>query len=341
MKKECLITVDMESREILDSCLSDYSLEELSFLKDEVKKVYFDKLLNEQYDDSSITICPNCGKTHISKAGKNEKNEQRYKCMDCKKRFLKRSNTLMYWSRLSKEQWQILFYSTLQNNSLKTTSKLLNISITSTFYNRHKLLYVLVQLMNKDILSNVVELDETYITFQEKGFKKTGKRGLSEDKIAIACAVDSNGNNILSVGDRGRPLSSTLISIFNKRIKANCTLVSDSQRSYHQLMKALNVNWIKIDSGKKAKNGYTLQCINQLHNELKSFIHGKRNFMAHYLQGYLALFQYKKQHNIMIGTKRFELKFVSLCKTFSGIRNKDICAGRNMYQIFYKSALSN
>lgn len=247
----------------------------------------------------------------------------------------------MYWSRLTKEQWQLLFYSTLQNNSLKTTAKLLNISITSTFYNRHKLLYVLVQLMNKDILCDVVELDETYITFQEKGYTKTGKRGLSEDKIAIACAVDSKGNNIVSVGDRGRPLSSTLVSIFSQHIKEECIVVSDSQRSYHQLMNELNVNWIKIDSGEKEKDGYTLGRINKYHNRLKGFIYGKRNFMAHYLQGYLALFQYMINHTILIGTPCFDFEFASLCKIISGVRNKNICSGKNMYQVFYKSSLSN
>ena len=341
MKKEFLITLDLDTKEVLDSCLSDYDLEDLAALNDEIKKAYFDKLVSSQYDNTCLTVCPYCGKTHICKAGKNEKHEQRYKCMDCGKRFLNRSNSMMYWSRLSKEQWQILFYSTLQNNSLKTTSALLGISITSTFYNRHKLLYVLVQLMNKDILSDVVELDETFITFQEQGHVKLGKRGLSSDKLAIACAIDSQGNTVLSVGDRGRPLSETLISIFSEHIEEHCTLVSDSQRSYHQLVNALKVKWIKIESGEKEKSGYTLERINQLHNKIKAFMRTKRNFMAHYMQGYLGLFQYITKHHILIGTKQFEFEFSSLCKIISGIRNKDICAGNNMYKTFYKSSLSN
>lgn len=107
--------------------------------------------------------------------------------------------------------------------------------------------------MNKDILSDVVELDETFITFQEQGYVKSGKRGLSADKLVITCAIDSQGHTVLSVGDRGRPLSETLISIFSEYIEEHCTLVSDSQRSYHQLVKALKVEWIKIESGDKKK----------------------------------------------------------------------------------------
>ncbi len=74
---------------------------------------------------------------------KNSKGRQRYKCNNCKRRFINSTNHLMHWSRLSKEQWEILFYSSLNNNYLSKTAKLVGISIVSAFYNRHKLMYVL------------------------------------------------------------------------------------------------------------------------------------------------------------------------------------------------------
>ncbi len=55
----------------------------------------------------------------------------------------------MHWSHLSKEQWEILFYSSLNNDYLSKTAKLVGISIVSAFYNRHKLMYVLNELVNK------------------------------------------------------------------------------------------------------------------------------------------------------------------------------------------------
>ncbi len=55
----------------------------------------------------------------------------------------------MHWSHLSKEQWEILFYSSLTNDYLSKTAKLVGISIVSAFYNRHKLMYVLNELVNK------------------------------------------------------------------------------------------------------------------------------------------------------------------------------------------------
>ena len=45
----------------------------------------------------------------------------------------------------------------------------LGISIVSAFYNRHKLMYVLNELINKKQLSKKIALDETYLTYQAKG----------------------------------------------------------------------------------------------------------------------------------------------------------------------------
>lgn len=175
-------------------------------------------------------------------------------------------------------------------------ASLVNISITSAFYCRHKILYILVQIMNEDILSDQAELDETYITFEQEGYERKGKRGISEYKIGIACAIDIHDNIVLSVADRGRPTSKTLIEIFDKTLTHGMKIISDSQRSYHPLMKHLNAEWKKIPTRKKEVEGYTLGRINKLHNDIKCFLQGKRNVAAHYLQGYLALFQYRRKN---------------------------------------------
>ena len=54
----------------------------------------------------------------------------------------------------------------------------------------------------------------TYLTYQAKGFVNQNRRGISKDKIGIACAIDEDGNYVVHTADRGRPTSSTLIDIF-------------------------------------------------------------------------------------------------------------------------------
>lgn len=59
----------------------------------------------------------------------------------------------MHWSHLSKEQWEILFYSSLYNDYLSKIVKFIGVSIISAFYKRHKLMYVLNELINKKQLN--------------------------------------------------------------------------------------------------------------------------------------------------------------------------------------------
>ncbi len=41
-------------------------------------------------------------------------------------------------------------------------------------------------------------------------------------------------------------------------------------------MDALNIKWIKIPSGEKSKDGYTLEMVNRLHDRIKAFFRGKK-----------------------------------------------------------------
>lgn len=88
-----------ESTELLDTkTFDDYDTNELLLLSDTIKQSCFEILFN-----SRIECCPYCGSIHIVKAGKNSKGRQRYKCNNCKRRFINSTNHLMHWSHLSKE----------------------------------------------------------------------------------------------------------------------------------------------------------------------------------------------------------------------------------------------
>lgn len=72
-------------------------------------------------------------------------------------------------------------------------------------------------------------------------------------KKNIACAIDEHRKEVIVVSERGRISSKELCLIFEDCIPKSCTVVSDSQRSYHKLMKNLDVIWIKIPSKKNRK----------------------------------------------------------------------------------------
>lgn len=109
------------------------------------------------------------------------------------------------------------------------------------------------------------------------------KRGISEDKINIACAIDRHQSIHCVVADCGRAKSDSLIQIFKDYIPKDSIVVSDSLRSYHKLMKVLGVKWEKIPSKKKEIDGYTLDKINGLHSCIKHFLYQYRGIAAEVL----------------------------------------------------------
>lgn len=328
----------MDVNKCVTDLMEQYEFEDIKelfeILNNRILKKELFAYMSKELDEENLK-CPYCGSQRVHKNGKTPQGIQRYKCT-CKRTFILRHNTLMYRSHLTSEQWNMMLCSTLNNDSLQKMATLAGISVTSAFYCRHKILYVLVQIMNEDILLDEVELDETYLTFEQEGYVRKEKRGISEDKIGIACAIDVHDNIVLAVADRGRPSSQTLIEIFDKTVTHGIKIISDSQRSYHPLMKHLQADWKKIPSRKKEIEGYTLKRINKLHEQIKTFFRGKRNVATHYLQGYLALFQYKRKHPLYLEHHICRNLFYQLNCIKTALRNKDICSGVNIYRTFYK-----
>lgn len=93
----------------------------------------------------------------------------------------------------------------------------------------------------------------------------------------------------------------------------------------------------KIPSRKKNIKGFTLEIVNALHEQIKTFFRGKRNVKTHYLQGYLALFQYRKNHPMYLERRIGQTLFYRLNCIKTALRNKDICFDVNIYRTFYHS----
>lgn len=67
--------------------------------------------------DGNVLACPNCGSVSISKHDK-RKGKQRYHCKDCGKTFTETSNTMLYHSKLTIEQWKKIIKGMIQHLTL-------------------------------------------------------------------------------------------------------------------------------------------------------------------------------------------------------------------------------
>ncbi|HZJ86461.1 MAG TPA: IS1595 family transposase [Erysipelotrichaceae bacterium] len=286
--------------------IKEMTIEDLKNLDEEIKIEMINRFVESDlketleelsFDNYGKFICKHCSSTNTKKAGFNSQGKQRFKCKDCNKHMSQTTGLVNFSSKKSFNHWVICFESVLAGDTLEITAFKANISVRTAFRWRHKLLYVINTKLNKKVLSGVVTLDETMfpVVFKNKNNPNdtiTIKRGMSNQKINVTCAIDSNKNTIIKVVDRGRVSAEGLIAAYESLIKENSIVVSDSLRSYHRLMDRLNVRWMKIPSKKKSINEFTLDPINHVHASLKDFIYKYKGISIKYLQGYCALFDY-------------------------------------------------
>lgn len=282
------------------------TIDDLNILSEEVKDELIDRFeieFRKNAEDIFINNmkCCKCGGSNIHKMGFTPQNKQRYKCKTCNKTMISTRDSLMFSSKKKLSQWIDFIQSLLEGDSLKVSAEKARISERNAFRWRHKVLYILNTKMNDTVLKESVSLDETLFPLVKKNKNiersvQKQKRGISDQKINVCCAIDVKGNRILKVGDIGRITSTTLIKIFKDRIEPKSLVVTDSHRSYHKLAKDLEFNWVKIPSKKKSLGTYTLDAINRLHALLKDFTYKYKGISIRYLQGYLALFDYIQKH---------------------------------------------
>lgn len=244
-----------------------------------------------------------CDNSNVIKFGKDKKGKHRHRCKECGKVFSSITGMLLSCTKKSPYQWYLFIQAQLSNMTLIQSAKMVGICEQISLVWRHKVLSILVEITKDDPgLSGVVHLDEKLAPVNHIGIKtdqkfiKKVKGGISNQKRNIVCAIDEHGNKVILVSERGRIHSDLLIDIYKDKIPSSCTVVSDSLRFYHQLMDYFGVKWIKIPSGKKEKDGYTLDKINHLHSSIQLFLNKYRGIFDQYLVNYIALFKIKDRY---------------------------------------------
>ena len=79
--------------------------------------------------------------------------------------------------------------------------------------------------------------------------KQVNKRGISNEQVCIATAIDRNGNIILEPLCKGRVTYNALERLYEGRIDSNSIICTDSHKSYIQFAKNLELDHKKIARG--------------------------------------------------------------------------------------------
>lgn len=263
----------------------------------------------EQEGFGNTRLCPLCGSKAIIKYG-HKNHKQRYKCNQCHKIIVPTTNTIMAHSRQSYDKWQVAIHDTLNYVPVEDTAEQLEVSKPTAFYMRHKILMAIQDLQQADpsILSEVSELDETYVLESFKGSPIPGekrparrrggsasKRGLSDEQVCVCSGVQRNqGPAMFSVVNRAAPSKDEILEAFEGRIDPDALILVDGAKSYSVLE---DTTHCKVVNAKKEEGHfYHLNNVNSLHSYFKDVYHGYRGFATKYSNRYGSMFGMNYRH---------------------------------------------
>ena len=250
--------------------------------------------------------CPHCDSEKVISHG-NYRGRKRYKCKSCKKTFNDLTGTSVAHLH-KKSEWQSYLKCVSQSMTLRASAKQVGVSFRTAFMWRHKIIGAF-----KDIgctkLEGIVEGDETFFLFSEKGNKnikgrkprkragKASKAGINNEHVAVIVSSDRNSKHpIVEVAGRGRITTKQVEEKIGKWLSDEATvLCTDSHKSYEGFAKQHKLKHVKINAskGQHVKDKiYHIQNINNTHSLLKDWMKKFKGGVASgYLQNYMNWFR--------------------------------------------------
>ncbi len=202
--------------------------------------------------------------------------------------------------------------------SISKTAKTCEIHRNTAFIWRHKILDALQNMADDVVLDGIIEADETFFALSYKGNHSKSKtftmprkahkrghsthvKGISKEEACVPCAVNRNGLSISKVANTGRVSTKDLHHIYDGRIKAGSTLVTDKMNSYLRFANYNDIGLVQLKGGKSKKGLFNVQHINSYHSQLKKFMSSFNGVSTKYLNNYLMwnnLVNYAKKSDV-------------------------------------------
>lgn len=248
--------------------------------------------------------CPHCQSTTIVGYGYHKK-VKRYKCNQCGKTFSILTGTAFY--KLHKKTLlQEYIYHMLSGASLRKIANEMDICLKTAFDWRHKILNAVSNGFSGKI-NGIIEADETFFLYSEKGSKSltrrprkrggsASKRGINKDHVTIMTAFErKTGALSNTVVGKGRLTKKAIEKGVGKWLdKKQCILCSDSHLSFQAYANINNIELKPIFVRRKEfvfEKIYHIQNVNRIHGQLKDWVRKFNGIATKYLQNYLNYFK--------------------------------------------------
>lgn len=288
------------TKELPEECF-DEAYEKLKEIKEKA----------ESEKESEPAACVRCGSVNIVRNGKKNK-KQAYMCKDCKKHFVETATSAIAYSHSSETVWKQVIRDTVDGISIDKTAESLDLSHSTVFNMRHKILYCVEQsILSSSIeLEGVCEADETYVLENVKGRKipagyhrkprkhgaKASARGISNEYICVCTSVDSGNRCTTSAVNRATPSKAEIALVFGDKVSADTVILCDGSNRYDVLEDKCTVAHSK-----------RINRVNGFHSFIKERLLAARGVATVYLNRYNALFSHIFSKQDSAADKIFEL----------------------------------
>ncbi|MGH4120588.1 transposase [Clostridium sp.] len=106
-------------------------------------------------------VCPCCGHDEVSRYGKFN-GKQRYMCKSCRKTFTDFTRSPCYNSKKDIKKWILYSKCMINGYSIRKCAEIVEISVPTSFYWRHKFLDAIRVYMGIGNVGGVIEVDEAF-----------------------------------------------------------------------------------------------------------------------------------------------------------------------------------
>ncbi len=267
----------------------------------------------EQARWGDTPVCPHCESDQIYRY----KKRKIYKCKSCKKQFSVRKGTIFEETNIPLRKWFFaVFLLTAHKKGISSVQLARDINVTqkTAWHMLHRIRYTVRTRSFAKPLSNVVEIDETYV-----GGKHKGKRGRgSENKTAVFGMLEREGK----IREMTVPnvKAKTLRKIITEYVANGTTVMSDDWLAYKRLSNLYPHKTINHGQGEYSNGNIHVNTIEGFWSILKRGIYGIYHQVSKkHLQRYIHEFQFR------YNTRKFDdsFRFLTLLNW---------CAGRLTYE---------
>jgi transposase-like protein len=272
---------------------------------------------------AATLVCPHCASTDVIRFG-HFKGRQRWRCKSCLKTFSDYTLSPLFKTRYP-DKWIEYVWYMFQGKCLRATAKELEIALPTAFFWRHKILKAL-QKLDLAPFDGIVELDETFFLYSEKGNKKiagraarkrggtASRRGISREQVCVLVAYGRDSERSLSkVVGTGKIRKTAIDRTMSPLVTPTTIFCTDADRAYRPYCLEKGIHHIRLRPGQRKNGIYHVQHVNSYHSRLKDWVRRFNGVASKYLDHYLAWFEFEREKRMVSINQKTKDMLITAC----------------------------